>query len=131
MSKPQEIIGTLYPVVYGGPKEVKSQLIPQRNGALPFVLDEDPDSRFFGLKVAYATELEARWIAKNCTGGEFTFPAGLRNPDDKEDLWARISALEEKVAGLIEQLTAPAGDVEPAKRTRKTPVEAITETVAV
>lgn len=115
MAKPVTIVPKLYPVIYSGPKEVKTQIIPGRtNGPLPF--NREPD----GTLIAYATESEAQWIAKNCVGGEFTFPEGTRDTTDVAALFQKIDALADSVALLRAEVDAlKDGDEQPKRRGRK------------
>ncbi len=122
MADKATIIPALYPVVYTGPKDYKEQIVPGSPRPLVFKLDENPDSEFHGLKVAYATEREARWMDKMTTG-IFDFPSGTHSADDKN---ARITALEEQVAELMALVKG-----EPIKRTRRTKAEMAADLAAV
>lgn len=90
-----------FAVLYHGPQKsdgdvFKSVTVPGRPDPLIFKSGPDYEAAY-----AYATEMEARHIAARLNGDNlFSFPMGLRNPDDKDDLWARMKALEERVAQL-------------------------------
>jgi hypothetical protein len=108
-----------FAVLYHGPKKsdgdlFKSVTVPGRPDPLEFKAGPDYEAPY-----AYATEMEARHIAARLNSDNlFSFPMGLRNPDDKDDLWARIAELEKRVAAL-----EGAEPAEPKRRGRK-PTEA-------
>lgn len=105
-----KITPMLYPVIYRGPKQSKSQIIPGRPN--PLVFQSGPD--FDGL-YAYATEAEAQWMARQCKD-LYEFPQGTRNTTDVSALYDRIDRLTERVEALEAQIAA--NDEKP-KRTRK------------